>query len=60
MATCGVLAESGKTSSRKRKPQYELFRNIEEKVALHFEDNRGSPGIDILVVSELNAPAATS
>jgi hypothetical protein len=38
----------------------ELFRNIEEKVALHFEDNRGSPGIDILVVSELNAPAATS
>jgi hypothetical protein len=41
----------------------ELFRNIREAVALHFEDGAQPPEIDILVVSELklpHAPAATS
>ena len=41
----------------------ELFHNIKEAVALHFEKGNESPDIDILVVSELklpHAPAATS
>jgi hypothetical protein len=41
----------------------ELFRNIREAVALHFENGAERPDIDILVVSELklpHAPAATS
>jgi hypothetical protein len=41
----------------------ELFRNIKEAVALHFENGSESPDIDILVVSELklsHAPATTS
>jgi hypothetical protein len=41
----------------------ELFRNIKEAVALHFENVNDSPDIDILVVSELklpHAPVATS
>jgi hypothetical protein len=41
----------------------ELFRNIKEAVALHFENGSESPDIDILVVSELklpHAPAASS
>jgi uridine kinase len=41
----------------------ELFHNIKEAVALHFENGIESPDIDILVVSELklpHAPAATS
>jgi len=41
----------------------ELFRNIREAVALHFENGAPVPDIDILVVSELklpHAPAATS
>jgi hypothetical protein len=41
----------------------ELFRNIREAVALHFENGTEIPEIDILVVSELklpHAPAATS
>jgi hypothetical protein len=41
----------------------ELFRNIQEAVALHFENGAQAPDIDILVVSELklpHAPAATS
>jgi hypothetical protein len=41
----------------------ELFGNIREAVALHFENGSAPPDIDILVVSELklpHAPAATS
>jgi hypothetical protein len=41
----------------------ELFGNIREAVALHFENGAAPPDIDILVVSELklpHAPAATS
>lgn len=41
----------------------ELFDNIREAVALHFENGSAPPDIDILVVSELklpHAPAATS
>lgn len=41
----------------------ELYHNIKEAVALHFESGNKSPDIDILVVSELklpHAPAATS
>jgi hypothetical protein len=41
----------------------ELFRNIKEAVALHFENVNEPPDIDILVVSELklpHAPVATS
>ncbi|MDR3720872.1 MAG: hypothetical protein P4L00_04690 [Candidatus Acidoferrales bacterium] len=41
----------------------ELFGNIREAVALHFENGSTPPDIDILVVSELklpHAPAATS
>jgi hypothetical protein len=41
----------------------ELYRNIQEAVALHFEGDRSPADIDILVVSELkpnHAPAATS
>jgi len=41
----------------------ELYANIREAVALHFEDESPQPEIDILVVSELktaHAPAATS
>jgi hypothetical protein len=41
----------------------QLFDNIREAVALHFEDADPTPAIDILVVSELkldHAPAATS
>lgn len=41
----------------------ELFSNIREAVALHFENGSTRPDIDILVVSELklpHAPAATS
>jgi hypothetical protein len=39
----------------------ELFKNIREAVALHFEDKGSVPDLDILVVSELkltHAPAA--
>ena len=41
----------------------ELYANISEAVALHFEGSEPQPEIDILVVSELkvaHAPAATS
>ena len=41
----------------------ELFRNIKEAVALHFENGATTPEIDILVVSELklsNASVTTS
>jgi predicted RNase H-like HicB family nuclease len=41
----------------------ELYRNISEAVALHFEDRCSPEQIDILVVSELkpaHAPAASS
>jgi hypothetical protein len=41
----------------------ELFRNIKEAVALHFENGAPTPEIDILVVSELklsDASATTS
>jgi hypothetical protein len=41
----------------------ELFANIREAVALHFEGRESAGDIDILVVSELkldHAPAATS
>lgn len=41
----------------------ELFRNIKEAVALHFENSSEAPDIDILVVSELklpHVPAASS
>jgi hypothetical protein len=34
----------------------ELFHNIKEAVALHFENGTESPEIDILVVSELKLP----
>jgi len=40
----------------------ELFRNIKEAVAVHFEDGANSQDIDILIVSELkltHAPAAS-
>ena len=40
----------------------ELYANIKEAVALHFENGSPSPEIDILVVSEIklgHAPAAT-
>ena len=40
----------------------ELFRNIKEAVAVHFEDGTNSQDIDILIVSELkltHAPAAS-
>jgi hypothetical protein len=40
----------------------ELYRNIREAVALHFEDRTPATEIDILVVSELkpvHAPAAS-
>lgn len=40
----------------------ELYANIKEAVALHFENGLPTPDIDILVVSELklnHAPAAT-
>jgi len=40
----------------------ELYKNIREAVALHFEDRTPASGIDILVVSELKplyAPAAS-
>jgi hypothetical protein len=36
----------------------ELFENIKEAVALHFENGAGTPEIDILVVSELKLPHA--
>ena len=41
----------------------ELFRNIKEAVALHFENGTQTPEIDIFVVSELklsDASATTS
>jgi hypothetical protein len=41
----------------------ELFRNIKEAVAVHFENGAQTPEIDILIVSELklsNATATTS
>ena len=41
----------------------ELYRNIKEAVALHFEGRAPSGEINILIVSELkltHAPAATS
>jgi len=41
----------------------ELFHNIKEAVALHFENGSEPPDIDIFVVSELklpHVPAATS
>lgn len=41
----------------------ELYRNIREAVALHFEDQYPADQIDILVVSELkpiHAPATSS
>ncbi len=41
----------------------ELFNNIKEAVAVHFENDGESPEIDILVVSEMklkHAPAASS
>jgi len=41
----------------------ELFRNIKEAVAVHFENGTQTPEIDILVVSELklsDASATTS
>jgi predicted RNase H-like HicB family nuclease len=41
----------------------ELFRNIKEAVAVHFEEDGKPQDIDILVVSELkltHAPAASS
>lgn len=41
----------------------ELYRNIREAVALHFEDELPASEINVLVVSELkltHAPAATS
>jgi len=41
----------------------ELFRNIKEAVALHFDEGKQPVDIDILVVSELklkHASAATS
>ena len=41
----------------------ELFHNIKEAVALHFQDGTEPVDIDILVVSELklkHVPAATS
>ena len=40
----------------------ELYKNIKEAVALHFEGGSGPRDIDILIVSELklsHAPAAT-
>jgi hypothetical protein len=40
----------------------ELYKNIREAVALHFEDRSPASAIDILVVSELkpaHAPAAS-
>lgn len=40
----------------------ELYKNIKEAVALHFENGSAPPQIDILIVSELrlnHAPAAT-
>ncbi len=40
----------------------ELYANIKEAVALHFENGSPPPEIDILVVSEIklsHAPAAT-
>ena len=40
----------------------ELYSNIKEAVALHFENGSKPPEIDILIVSELKlsqAPAAT-
>jgi hypothetical protein len=36
----------------------ELFRNIREAAALHFENGAGIPEIDILVASELKLPHA--
>lgn len=41
----------------------ELYRNIKEAVALHFEDDLPASDIDILIVSEMkltNAPAPIS
>ncbi len=41
----------------------ELYRNIREAVALHFEGERPASDIDVLIVSEIkltHAPAATS
>jgi len=41
----------------------ELFRNIQEAVALHFENGETPQDIDILIVSELkltHAPASSS
>jgi len=41
----------------------ELFRNIKEAVAVHFEDGEKPKDIDILIVSELkltHAPASPS
>lgn len=41
----------------------EVFRNIKEAVALHYENSGESPEIDILVVSEMklkNTPVASS
>jgi hypothetical protein len=41
----------------------ELYRNIQEAVALHFEDDPSPSEINVLIVSELklaHAPAATS
>jgi predicted RNase H-like HicB family nuclease len=40
----------------------ELYANIKEAVALHFENGSMQPDIDILIVSEMklnHAPAAT-
>ncbi len=38
----------------------ELFRNIREAVAVHFENSAQTPEIDILVVSELKLSDATA
>ena len=58
MGILGALAASAKIFSRRVIRRTELFRNIKEAVALHFENGSESPDIDILVVSELKVPHA--